>query len=398
MSAEQWYSAAHQKRRIDEENLGELRPSLRDKTDDPKAKNYEEATQIFLNGMKLARSGDYDAAAPLISCAFLLDYRSVKPAMALPSDSDISKKNFILDCELLKKLTEHETPRITKAILLILQSHHFAYHPTLGQNMIAIAMSALDCLFRCIESDPGIEDPENSILGGCLNRKKLLRDRSTFHIAMGNRKQAIKDLTKALKIDEYYTDAREARACVWAGLGLKDSKTIHTEFKRCVSEYHEDNREMEVFYARLAITILDDSSLGTLEDAKEYYEKCVRAIARRDELYGKRKKEEWPSDVHLLNEKIRQHPDVLNLERESRSVVTQGMSEISLKKISSKHKHSCVKCGTSEGPNGGLLMKCSRCKSVSYCSKNCQKSDWNQHKTYCEIIKSIEYDQGSMKH
>ena len=38
------------------------------------------------------------------------------------------------------------------------------------------------------------------------------RSSSTFHLAMGTRKKAMKDLTKALKINEFYTMAREARA------------------------------------------------------------------------------------------------------------------------------------------------------------------------------------------
>ena len=39
-----------------------------------------------------------------------------------------------------------------------------------------------------------------------------VRSSSTFHMAMGTRKKAMKDLTKALKINEFYTMAREARA------------------------------------------------------------------------------------------------------------------------------------------------------------------------------------------
>lgn len=30
------------------------------------------------------------------------------------------------------------------------------------------------------------------------------------------------------------------------------------------------------------------------------------------------------------------------------------------------------------------LKKCSVCRAVSYCSVDCQKVDWNQHKKVCQ--------------
>jgi len=47
-----------------------------------------------------------------------------------------------------------------------------------------------------------------------------------------------------------------------------------------------------------------------------------------------------------------------------------------------------VKCGN---PNCGKLenkkhefKKCARCKSISYCSKECQVADWKTHKKICK--------------
>lgn len=34
------------------------------------------------------------------------------------------------------------------------------------------------------------------------------------------------------------------------------------------------------------------------------------------------------------------------------------------------------------------LSLCGSCKSIAYCSKDCQKTDWNNHKTKCLKLKS----------
>ncbi|CAM9230359.1 unnamed protein product [Scytosiphon promiscuus] len=38
----------------------------------------------------------------------------------------------------------------------------------------------------------------------------------------------------------------------------------------------------------------------------------------------------------------------------------------------------CAKCG-----NGGNLKQCTRCRKVRYCSRDCQRQDWNRHKPVC---------------
>ncbi|KAK4240992.1 hypothetical protein C8A03DRAFT_41507 [Achaetomium macrosporum] len=43
------------------------------------------------------------------------------------------------------------------------------------------------------------------------------------------------------------------------------------------------------------------------------------------------------------------------------------------------------------GGEGGLVMKCTGCGEVGYCSKECQVKGWNEggHKADCKIIKAI---------
>ena len=42
---------------------------------------------------------------------------------------------------------------------------------------------------------------------------------------------------------------------------------------------------------------------------------------------------------------------------------------------------ACSNCG---GSGDGLLSKCSACKWTVYCSKDCQREHWKQHKLMCK--------------
>jgi hypothetical protein len=47
---------------------------------------------------------------------------------------------------------------------------------------------------------------------------------------------------------------------------------------------------------------------------------------------------------------------------------------------------SCRAAGCSIGGRGGAadeLLLCARCQSATYCSKECQRADWKNHKPHC---------------
>ena len=141
-----------------------------------------------------------------------------------------------------------------------------------------------------------------------------------------------------------------------------------------MGQLHEDNRGNGVAFGWLAITTLNDPSLGTIQDAKTYYELCLKATMRRDELYGKRTKEELPPVLDILHPNFQQHPEAVNFQRDLHHII-QGMGGTSVEeKGGLETKFSCVTCGALQGSNGGIMKCSSRCRLVSYCSKDCQRA------------------------
>jgi hypothetical protein len=54
----------------------------------------------------------------------------------------------------------------------------------------------------------------------------------------------------------------------------------------------------------------------------------------------------------------------------------------------STKSHHCNNCSTKETVSGEFNI-CSVCKLVRYCSRNCQKKHWDEHKTLCRAIKNL---------
>jgi len=365
MSRENWYAKTQSKHSIDAEPR---KGKFSDLTNDPCAKLYDEANEIFSTGVKLARSGDFDAAIPQIACAYLLDGRSINFTLVLPQNCNASQKNRLLDYEIVHKMIEYKPDEgsFGSSVLRIMLGSYMGGHPLYGQELIAAATVHIEFLLKYIEQHLEIEDRNSMVLGGCLTRTALLWLRSSLHMAMGNYKAATKDLTKALEIDEFYTQARESRACVWAAVKLKSYAIIFEEFKRIVDDHHEDNRSNEVSYAWLSLSILSDRSLGSLDEARGYYEKSIKATKRRDEIYGTRSDADLPDVVKQMTRRFHELQEL-----QSNSALFGDLSALTLEDRE-KRKRSCLKCGATTTANGGDLNQCARCKRTYYCSRECQ--------------------------
>jgi len=380
MSRDQWYAQTNSKIYSSLDSLiASHKVKLSLKTDDPRASLVDEANELFLEGVSSARDGDhnYDTAAPNIATAFLMsDGRCVIFSPQLPPGSN---PRDILDYELLSKLIEHDPTTASSSVLRMLLGLRMGNVPGVGQQLLSQSMVHIDILINLIKNDPRIEAPGSRVLGGFLSRKLLLFHKSSVHMALGDFKSAMRDLSDALKIDAGFTLARESRACIWTSNSMKSDKEIYQEFRRVVSERHKDDRVMEVAYAVLTLKTMNNSSLGTVADARLFYEKMKQSSERRDEIYGQRARNEVPSLVKLAHEAMSQSRgmevyDMLGLERVGRS--SHG-----------KTKYSCLKCGATKCADGSKLFVCTKCDAVHYCSASCQKNDWADHKHSCKLLK-----------
>ena len=49
-------------------------------------------------------------------------------------------------------------------------------------------------------------------------------------------------------------------------------------------------------------------------------------------------------------------------------------------------KKGCLECGAATTKDGNPLLKCSKCMTAQYCSKECQRKDRKKHKQTCEQV------------
>jgi hypothetical protein len=64
--------------------------------------------------------------------------------------------------------------------------------------------------------------------------------------------------------------------------------------------------------------------------------------------------------------------------------VGPSIADLTDKEISDARK--CWACSKAEDPSqvGGKLLVCKRCRTAYYCSKECQRAAWKEHKASCE--------------
>jgi ankyrin repeat protein len=89
----------------------------------------------------------------------------------------------------------------------------------------------------------------------------------------------------------------------------------------------------------------------------------------------------------LVTHLLKKHADssITNLDNISSLDIAPEASAIKQLLINGSHKLKKIKCNVCK--KFGKTFLCARCNHASYCSKDCQKADWKEHKLTCGLIK-----------
>ena len=78
-------------------------------------------------------------------------------------------------------------------------------------------------------------------------------------------------------------------------------------------------------------------------------------------------------------------PDIANTELDDAATDdTADLATSTSKTTAEPTCGGCGGCGSETGKGGKPLSKCTGCKVQKYCSKQCQKQDWSNHKAACK--------------
>ncbi|KAE9992238.1 hypothetical protein EG327_009616 [Venturia inaequalis] len=71
-------------------------------------------------------------------------------------------------------------------------------------------------------------------------------------------------------------------------------------------------------------------------------------------------------------------PPKANKERSEMEALEKGMAA-----LIKSGQHGCDKCGKEKRESGEALLNCAQCHKAKYCSSECQKAQWKEHKKIC---------------
>jgi hypothetical protein len=139
----------------------------------------------------------------------------------------------------------------------------------------------------------------------------------------------------------------------------------------------------------MSILVLKSPMLGTYTDACMLKEKMEKHFSRMGNLYGVIE-EEQQSNVYCQT-KVREifmRSNTADIKRRKSldTVPKELLARKSDVPAPMKVKYFCIFCGKADKIQGVMLSKCSACEQVYYCSKECQRADWKDHKGACKML------------
>ncbi|CAO3638724.1 unnamed protein product [Cunninghamella blakesleeana] len=342
-------------------------------TTDPGVKRYQEAKALFRKGydlcMTIPRSLEEDVldkyeediktSAETMVDAWLIDDKS----------APMSERVLILGQQyekvLLKNIPEQE------------KEGFFVKYSLLFSAWILLVGKQFD---HCITTLTLAVDTYNDLPA----RVYFLR--ASCYFSTNQVELGIKDLEKSLELDKDFYLAYSILGSVH--MSLKNNDLAIKNFELYLERGHPDTPDN--INALYSMSLLKKQKKA--DEAKENYNKAKAAEVRFKELYG----------THVgMNEIKREAIQVYETPEEARRLILASMPKkqynekieqlIKAGILNSPYPPSpknCSYCGAThlKDDSKKALLCCGGCKSIWYCSRDCQKSDFKGHKIACKKV------------
>lgn len=206
----------------------------------------------------------------------------------------------------------------------------------------------------------------------------------------------IKDLEKALERDPKFSIAYFVLGSVYLSMENERENAIKN-YKLYLQNGHPDTHD--TVHALYALSVLVNYKKRKSE-AHDYYVKAKKAEDRFQELYGthtglsdiKRQAilaHESPEQAEKL---IAQYAPKKQYDQKIQQLIQSGILNTSFPPNPKRCSH-CAATHAKDKPDSPLLA-CGACKSIWYCSRDCQVADYKaSHKTQCKQFQAAKEEQ-----
>ncbi|KAI8369601.1 uncharacterized protein BYT42DRAFT_503094 [Radiomyces spectabilis] len=341
-------------------------------TTDPDVKRYSEAKELFRKGYDLCMSvprtldddvllkheQDVKTAAETLVAAWMLDDKA----------APMSERVLILGQQYEKVLLK-DVPEDKREGFFVKESLLFSAWILLVGKQYQHCLSTLSLAIDTYKDLP----------------VRIYFLRASCYFSLGKLRLGIKDMVECLRQDENFYVAYSVLGSVY--MSLKERDNAIRNFKLYVTNGHPDTADY--INACYSLSILLNQKKKA--EARDFYNKAKEAEARFKSLYGtntgmsETKREavqlhEKPEDAHRM---ILEAMPAKHYNAKIEQLIKAGI----LQSAYPPNPKQCSNCGAANRKDkaDGPLLCCGACKSIWYCSRDCQVADYKKaHKVACK--------------
>ncbi|KAG2175635.1 hypothetical protein INT43_001282 [Umbelopsis isabellina] len=345
-------------------------------TDDPDAKRYFEAKELYRKGYELAMSippvlegdvldkheEDIKTAAEDMVAAWVMDDK------AAPMSERVLILGQQFEKVLLKNIPEEQ------------QEGFFVKDSLLFSAWILLVGKQYD---HCITTLTLALDTYNDL------PVRMYFVRATCHLSNGDLDAGIADLKLCIEKEPTYPYPYSVLGSIY--ISNKNKEEAIKNFKLYLENGHADTADYTNSLYGLAFLTLDNKS-----EAAEYYEKGKKNEERFKDLYGS-----VPGLNDIKRRAILAHEPADKAKKMIAAAMPPVQPNAKIERLIEAgilgrpksyppSPEQCSECGSKhrQGEPGKSLLSCGACQSIWYCSRDCQKANYRKgHKAACASLK-----------